>query len=53
MLFSRRMGGVAKEALMLVQSDLGPDEPIPSFLVSVQWMQVHVFVTAASKQSLK
>ena len=32
MLFSRRMGGVAKEALMLVQSDLGPDEPIPSFL---------------------
>ena len=35
MLFSRRMGGVAKEALMLVQASLGDNEPAPEYLQTI------------------
>ena len=30
--FSRRMGGAAREAVMMVQADLGPEEPTPAYL---------------------
>ncbi len=36
MLFSRRMGGVAKEALLLVQASLGEDEATPSYFQKIQ-----------------
>ena len=30
--FSRKMGGIAREAVMMVQADLGDDEPTPSYM---------------------